>query len=39
MKVHIIPGNGAGDVQNCMWYPWVKNKLNNAGRQICKSNR
>ena len=31
MKVHIIPGNGTGDVQNCMWYPWVKNKLNNAG--------
>jgi len=30
MKIHIIPGNGAGDVQNCMWYPWVKNKLNNT---------
>ena len=31
MKVFIIPGNGSGDVLNCMWYPWVKKKLDNAG--------
>ena len=30
MKVFIIPGNGSGDVTNCMWYPWVQRKLNNA---------
>ena len=28
MKVFIIPGNGSGDILNCMWYPWVKKKLN-----------
>ena len=31
MKVFIIPGNGSGDILNCMWYPWVKKKLNDAG--------
>ena len=31
MKVFIIPGNGSGDVLDCMWYPWVKNKLDKAG--------
>ena len=33
MKVFIIPGNGSGDVLNCMWYPWVQNQLNNAGME------
>jgi predicted alpha/beta hydrolase family esterase len=27
MKVAVIPGNGAGDVQNCLWYGWLRDKL------------
>ena len=34
MKVFIIPGNGSGDILNCMWYPWVKKKLDCAGTKF-----
>ena len=27
-KVVIVPGNGAGDVTRCNWYPWVNKRLN-----------
>ncbi|ELU07886.1 hypothetical protein CAPTEDRAFT_223996 [Capitella teleta] len=26
-KVAIIPGNGGGDVEDCNWYPWVRDQL------------
>ena len=26
-RIFIIPGNGAGDVTNCMWYPWLRDKV------------
>jgi len=30
-RIFIIPGNGAGDVTNCMWYPWLRDKVNDSG--------
>lgn len=30
-RVFIIPGNGAGDVSRCMWYPWLRDKVDKCG--------
>eukprot|EP00124_Ichthyophonus_hoferi_P000849 Ihof_evm2s36 gene=Ihof_evmTU2s36 len=30
-KAAIIPGNGSGDITNCMWYPYVLKRLSEKG--------
>ena len=37
MKAMIIPGNGNEDV-NCMWYPYVKDKLKKEGFDVVLEN-
>nr|XP_006638568.1 PREDICTED: putative hydrolase RBBP9 [Lepisosteus oculatus] len=34
-KAVIVPGNGAGDVEHCNWYGWVKKELNKIPDMSC----
>jgi len=31
VRVVIVPGNGAGDVTSCMWYPWIRDRVRELG--------
>ncbi|XP_064643898.1 putative hydrolase RBBP9 [Lineus longissimus] len=35
MRVVIVPGNGAGDVERANWYGWAKRKLNQLDKVEC----
>jgi len=26
-KVALAPGNGGGDLEDCMWYPWIRDQV------------
>ncbi|MBN3271737.1 RBBP9 hydrolase, partial [Polyodon spathula] len=34
-KVVIVPGNGAGNVEHCNWYGWVKKQINKIPEMQC----
>ena len=37
VRIVIVPGNGAGNVERCNWYGWLKNQLNTRSECLLKN--